>query len=388
MLFDDHGRPKSRLSIWIPASVIALTIVLAVLIITNRPRPEPATPNAAVIPEISVIEVRNETARPLVVTTGRVSSPHEINIVSRVSGIIESVTEIFRDGASFNGGNLLMKIEDHDYLVALNQSEASLASAQQQLATEQGQSDQAKREWRDLGNSEANSLFLREPQLNSAKAQVAAAQSLVEQAELNLDRTEIRAPFSGVISNRYADAGQFISAGTIVAEVHSTEAIQVKVSLTPNEIFDLGWQNRSSVELEDMSAQVFYRAGSNSIDQQATLRHISPLIDPMTQMTEVTIDLLTSGINTSIPSPGQFVEVHLEGETLDAAVWVPQSALYERGQVLVADDGRLEIRAVNIVASTDGRALIVGLNDGDLVVIARPLWIFPGQEVAPVISEQ
>lgn len=387
MLFDDHGRPKSRISIWIPASVVAIAIVLAVLVVANRPRPEPATPTAAVIPEISVIEARNEAARPLVVTTGRVSSPHEINVVSRVSGIIESVAEIFRDGASFNGGNLLMKIEDYDYRVALNQSEASLASAQQQLATEQGLSDQARREWRDLGNSEANSLFLREPQLKSAKAQVAAAQSGVEQAELNLERTEIRAPFSGVISSRSADAGQFISAGTIVAEVHSTEAIQVKVSLTPNEIFDLGWQNRASVQLENMSARVFYQAGSNSIDQQATLRHISPLIDPMTQMTEVTIDLLTADINLSSPSPGQFVEVHLEGESLDAAVWVPQSALYERDHVLVANDGKLEIRAVNIVAATDGRALIVGLNDGDLVVIERPLWIFPGQEVAPVISE-
>lgn len=386
MLFDNHGRPKQRLPIWIPALVCVLTLALAAVIVANRPRPEPTEPDAPVIPEISVVEVRNAQARPLVATTGRVSSPHEINLVSRVSGIIESVAEIFRDGASFSDGDLLMKIEDHDYLVAQSQSEANLASALQQLATEQGLSDQAQREWRDLGNAEANSLFLREPQLNSAKAQVEAARSSLEQAGLNLERTEIRAPFIGVISSRNADVGQFISAGTVIAQVHSTEAIQVKVSLTPNEIFDLGWQNRASVELDQMSVEVIYRTGSASVVQQAELRHISPLIDPMTQMTEVTIDLSPEAVS-STPSPGQFVEVELSSAPIENAVWLPQSALYERDQILLANDNQLRIQRINVVASANSQILVSGLEDGDLAVVDRPLWVIPGQSVAPIPLE-
>lgn len=386
MLFDNHGRPKRRLPVWIPALVCVLTLALATVIIANRPRPEPTEPAAPVVPEISVVEVRNAQERPLVSTTGRVSSPHEINLVSRVSGIIESVEPIFRDGASFASGDLLMKIEDHDYRVALTQSEASLASASQLLATEQGLSDQARREWRDLGNAEANSLFLREPQLNSAKAQVEAAQLSLEQARLNLQRTEIRAPFVGVISSRNADVGQFISAGTVLAQVHSTEAVQVKVSLTPNEIFDLGWQNRASVELEEMSVEVHYGTGTASVVQRAELRHISPLIDPMTQMTEVTIDLLTD-TTSSAPSPGQFVEVELASKPIENAVWLPQSALYERNQVLLANNNQLSIKPINVVASANSQILVVGLENGDLAVVNRPLWVIPGQSVTPVQLE-
>ena len=73
MLFDNHGRPKQRLPIWIPALVCVLTLALAAVIVANRPRPEPTEPDAPVIPEISVVEVHNAQARPLVATTGRVN---------------------------------------------------------------------------------------------------------------------------------------------------------------------------------------------------------------------------------------------------------------------------------------------------------------------------
>ncbi len=387
MIFDQTGRPRARLSRWIPVTVFALAIALSVVIVKNRPQPQPAEPEVSIAPEILVVKVTNSSASPVVSTTGRVSSPHEIQIVSRVSGIIESVPENFRDGASFDKNDPLVTIEDDDYLVALAQSEASLASAQQQLATEQGLSDQAKREWRDLGNSEANALFLREPQLNAAKAQTEAARSGVAQAKLNLQRTQIIAPFDGVISARHADIGQFVTTGTPIASVHSTERVQINISLTPNEISDLGWQARGDLNLENMSAEISYQIGRLSDSQMGLIKHVSPLMDPMTQMTEVLVDLDETNFDSPSPAPGQFVEVRLTGEPIENAVWVNQSALFEREQVLLANGNQLEIRAIDVVAHADSQILVVGLDDGDLVVTNRPLWVFPGEEVTPVIAE-
>jgi RND family efflux transporter MFP subunit len=387
MLFDDQGRPRARISFWIPLAIFVLAIVLAVVIIKNRPRPEPAEQTEVITPEIMVVKVSNSSAHPVVSTTGRVSSPHEIQIISRVSGVIQFVSDNFRDGASFDTKDFLVQVEDHDYAVGLAQAEASLASAQQLLATEQGLSDQAKREWRDLGNTEANSLFLREPQLNSAKAQVQAAQFSLEQAKLNLQRTRITTPFEGVISARHADVGQFVTPGTPIATVHSTAKVQVNISLTPNEIADLGWQARGDVDLEQMSAQISYRLGRDNIVVQGDIKHISPLVDTMTQMTEVLVDLNTNQISSATPPPGQFVEARLTGESIDNAMWVPESALFEREQVLLANNNQLEIRAINVVANADSQILAVGLDDGDMVVIDRPLWVFPGEEVTPVLAE-
>lgn len=386
MLFDANGRPKPRISIWIPVGVLAVSLIIASLVIINRPKPQPAEPTVAIAPEIQAVRVTNIRARPVVTTTGRVSSPHQINLVSRVSGVIEFVADNFRDGASFAQGDLLLKIEDHDYRIALSQSEASLASAQQQLATEQGQAQQAKLQWRDLGNAEANALFLREPQLNAAKAQVKAAQANLEQAELNLERTEIRAPFEGVISEIYADVGQFVTSGSSLAEVHSTEKIQIKASLTANEISDLGWQNLSASNLSS-SARISYQLGRTQVSHQALVQYLSPLVDPMTQMTEVTLDLTQDDTtNEAPPSPGQFVDIRLEGAPVDQVVWVPQTALFERNQVLLANADVLSIREVDILASSEQGILVSGLSDGDIVVTERPLWIFPGQRVTPILS--
>ena len=388
MLFDENGRPKKRLPIWVPLLVVFFAIALSIIIIGARPEPQAVEPGPSVPPEIAVISIVNSTQRAKVSTTGLVSSPHQIKLVSRVSGMIESVSADFREGAQFSANDLLIKIEDQDYYVALTQAQATLASARQQLATEQGQSDQAARQWRDLGNTEANDLFLRKPQLASAEAQVSAAEAGVRQAQLNLDRTEIRAPFDGVISVRYADLGQFINAGTNIADISSRESLQIKLSLTQEEIADLGWQSRNVEELSASEIQITSGTGQGSLVQSGRLKYVNPLVDPTTQMTEVTIDIDEVAEANIAPSPGEFVQLSILGQFVTSASWIPASSLFERGQVLIANDNEMNAKEVNVLASSRDQILVTGLEDGDLVVVNRPLWIFPGQAVTPVILNQ
>ena len=387
MIFDTKGQPKKRISLWIPFSMAAAAILLAVIIIKNRPQPEPSEPDVAIPAEIQVIEVINTPEKPQVVTTGRVGSLYESQITAQVSGLIEAVSDNFRDGASFSEGEILVQIEQQDYQLALAQSQSSLASAMQQLALEQGQAEQARREWRDLGNSEANALFLREPQLNAAKAQVEAAESSIQQAELNLQRTNITAPFDGVISTRQADIGQFVTAGSPVASMNSTNLIEVSVSLTPNQIADLGWLDRGLINTEGLVAEILYKSGQEQIRQVAFVKHISSLIDPMTQMTQVLLDIEKDPSGPALPPPGQFVDVALQGQTTENAIWLPESVLFERNQVLLANEGILEARDINPIARAQSQILVKGLEDGDLVVLERPLWIFLGQRVTPKQAE-
>ena len=388
MIFDKTGQPKKRIPLWIPLSVAVIAILLAVIIIKNRPQPEPSEPDVAVPAEIPVIEVINTPEKPQVVTTGRVGSLYETQVTAQVSGLIEFVSDNFRNGATFLKGETLVQIEQQDYQLALTQSQSSLAAAEQQLALEQGQAEQARREWRDLGNDDANALFLREPQLNAAKAQVEAAQSNIEQARLNLQRTNITAPFDGVISLRQVEIGQFITTGSPVASMHSTNLLEVEVSLTPNQVADLGWTDRRLTNTESLSAETLYSIGREQIRQNAYIKHISPLIDPTTQMTEVLLDIEESTSGSTLPSPGQFVDVILQAEDSVYAMWLPESVLFERNQVLLANEGILEPRDINPIARAQSQILVSGLQDGDLVVLERPLWVFPGQQVTPKQAER
>ena len=89
----------------------------------------------------------------------------------------------FAQGGFFAVDEPLVKVEDVDYQFLIARAESQVAAARQRLAEEEGRALQAKREWRDLGSVQANALFLREPQLASAKAALRASEADLAAAE-------------------------------------------------------------------------------------------------------------------------------------------------------------------------------------------------------------
>ena len=105
----------------------------------------------------------------------------------------------------------------------------------QLLASELGKVKQAKREWRDLGDQASNDLFLRKPQLASARSAVASAEANLQQARLNLSRTKIKAPFTGQLLSKHADLGQFVTQGMSLADIYSTATAEVRLPITADQ---------------------------------------------------------------------------------------------------------------------------------------------------------
>ena len=117
---------------------------------------------------------------------GEVRAKTNIELVTQVTGKVTSVSDKFVEGGEFKAGETLLQIDDSDYLVALRSAEASVASAQVDLEMEEATAANRAREWVDLqGKSieEANPLVLNKPQIDRAKARLAAAR-----AELSADK--------------------------------------------------------------------------------------------------------------------------------------------------------------------------------------------------------
>jgi len=91
-----------------------------------------------------------------------------------------------------------------------------------------------------LGDDEASSLTLREPQMAEARAQLAAANASLQSARLDMARTRISAPFRGRVRAKNADLGQYVAPGTQLGEVFSTDAVLVRLPLTDHELGLLG----------------------------------------------------------------------------------------------------------------------------------------------------
>lgn len=145
--------------------ILLIAVLLSVLMTVTRPTTQRQPPDKPAPADVSVIFAAPEQQVPIVTTTAKVTAKRDINLTVQVAGLIQKVESNFSRGAMVNEGDLLVTIEDQDYLTAVARAESELARAKEALATEKGAARQARREWRDLNNSEANDLFLRRPRL-------------------------------------------------------------------------------------------------------------------------------------------------------------------------------------------------------------------------------
>ncbi len=218
-----------------PLLILVIGLILVIALASLKPKPEPL-PEAAADPIlVEVIKAEPKAMKLTVHSQGTVAPKREIELVAEVAGRITLTTENFVSGGFATAGELLVQIDPRDYQLAKIQANARVKEAEQILATERGRARQAKREWRNLGNTDANDLFLRKPQLAAAEAQVAAAKADLAKADLNIERSRITLPFDGRIRTTKVNLGQYVTPGISVAQVFDTGTAEIRLALTDRE---------------------------------------------------------------------------------------------------------------------------------------------------------
>ena len=209
----------------IAALATFIGLVATWVVLTAKAEPQAGAPPERPAPMVEVMTAAPAEHQLRVRTQGTIRAKTQVELAAQVAGKVINVSQNFADGGFFQAGDTLLTIERDDYEFALARTEAALAQAEQRLAEERGRSRQAEREWRELGSTEANDLFLRKPQLRAAELSVSAAQADVAASKLALDRTIVRAPFDGRVLQKRADVGQFVGNGTPLAQVYAIEAL-------------------------------------------------------------------------------------------------------------------------------------------------------------------
>ncbi len=341
----------------LPLLVLLLGLALAFVIANSRPDPQPEQVPETAPPSVTVTRVEPYSGTVSLRSQGVLRPRREIDLLAQVGGVVTDVAEGFVEGAFFDAQALLLQIDPRDYENALSRARARLADARQALATERGRARQARLEWRELGDPEANALFLREPQLASARAQVEAAAADVCQAEIELQRSAIRAPFAGRIVSLQADLGQFVPAGAAVATIYASDRAEVALPLSARqrELIDLG-------ELEQGLA-VTLRAGG-SASWTATVRRVAARVDEQTRQLDLLAEIAAPFEGDSPLLIGQFLEAEIPSRPFDGLMRLPRSALRPGERIWIIDgEQRLRILPVRLLQSDD-EAVTVQLSAG------------------------
>jgi len=392
-----NDKQMKVLRVVLPLAILAVAVMAAVAMVSLRPTVETRPPDIKP-PLVRVADVKMQDRQLTVTSQGTVSPRTESALVPEVSGRVIWVSPHFVSGGFFEKGEALLKVDSHDYEQAVIRSRADVANAKLRLAQEEAEFKVAHNEWEDLGKGEATSLTLREPQLENAKAALAASEANLVTAERNLERTQIRASYVGRVRQKDVDVGQFVTIGSPVGVIYAIDFAEIRLPLPDSDLayVDLPLVFRGQ-RANPKGPKVTLRANfaGEANEWEGRIVRTEGEIDSMSRMVHAVAqvtDPYGRGKNPDRPplAAGLFVEAEIEGHHVDDVVILPRAALRGEGQVLVVDEeDRLRFRDVDILRVTRKEVVIRGgLSAGERVCLSPLEAVTDGMKVRTEESER
>ena len=362
----------------VPILVLLVGLLAAAALIAARSTVETEIPKAPP-PLVRALEVRMETLELSVPTQGTVAPRTESDLISQVSGQVVEVSPKFANGGFFEKGDVLVTIDRRDYEFALATANVEVAQAQLRYSQEQEESSVAKSEWDKVGTGDASDLALRRPQLAQARASLDAARARYQMAKLNLDRTQIKAPFDGRVRSKRTGVGQVVGPNTPLGRIYAVDYAEIRLPIPDPELkfLDVSLYRTDKAEIEN-GPRVDLHAdfAGDTYTWTGRVVRVEGEIDPQTRMINLVARVTDpyAAQKGSIRPPlavGLYVEAAIGGKTVADAVVLPRSALRGRTRVLVIEDERLYFRDVEVLRADSERVIITsGLRSGERVCIS------------------
>lgn len=382
-------------------TIFVIVIGVVALNWQNIMKPKPEL-KESVVPAATVFfqTARAEDVQMYVMSQGEVKPKTEIALTSRVSGKINSIAPEFADGGSFKKGQVLLRVESIDYQLNVTQAKAQVAQAQQALRFEEAESELARRDWEELGGLEsgeaASALTLRQPQMEQARANYQSALASLRNAELNLSRTVIRAPFDGRIRRVNANIGQFISPGTPLGQIFSTDTVEIRLPFTGDDLGRIGLRIAYVAGGDDKGPKVVLSdtVAGQTVEWYGHIVRTDAAVDPSTRQISaiVSIDdpygkgMSVEGVPLAV---GLFVNAQVEGQLLDDVFVIPRQALLNNNGIYVLDKDNNIVRKQASVLTTISRGAVIngGIENGERVIVSRLVNSKEGDKVTSLPSE-
>jgi multidrug efflux system membrane fusion protein len=368
---------------WIlPFAVLGAGMLFSALLHYTSPTPVEKEP-VDVVPLVRVQAAVAKAVRLNVTAHGVVTPRTESDVVAEVRGRIVSVSPSLVAGGFFAEGDELLRLDDREARIAVAQ--VRLRSSESRLAAaEAARRHKLSRQ----GAVSASDLEGFESRSHVASASLAEARAQLAQAELDLERTVMRAPFEGRVRERQVDVGQFVSPGATLGRIYAVDYAEVRLPIATQDLvhFDLGlgaaggWAPQE-VPVEGAAptgARVTLRAsfGGQTLEWPARLVRTEGEIDLKTRTLHVVARVDDPyGRKGPVVAPlpaGLFVEAQIEGREIDGLFTVPAMAIRDGDTVYVVDsEDRLRVRDVELLRRGRDEAVIgEGISAGDRLVIS------------------
>ncbi len=386
-----------------------ILIVLSGVLLYSCARPEKESVRAdSDVPSVAVARVQRQDLKRELVLSAEFRPYQEVDLHAKVAGFLKEITVDVGDRVKEGQWIASLEIpeladEDAQAEAMRKRSEAELIRAQGELARDESAHQAAHLNYQRLNDvvktrptliarQEIDDAFAKdresEAQVDSAKAAITAAQEQIRVAQANDQRIHtlqayerITAPFSGVISKRYADPGALIQAGTSSSSqamplVRLSETDRLRLVLAVPE---------SAVTRIRVGTPIQIRVAAVNREFQGKVSRFSDRLQTATRTMETEVDVENTRGDLAA---GMFAQAVVTLDQRDGALAVPIQAVTgaeEKATLLVVDaQNQLVQKEVRLGLETpDHREVLGGLTLGDLVVIGKASNLHPGLQVRP-----
>ncbi|MBL4660155.1 MAG: efflux RND transporter periplasmic adaptor subunit [Alcanivoracaceae bacterium] len=372
----------------VPVVVIIASIFIVQALVAAKPTPE-KKPKEQRLLSLYVDKVEAETVKLSVTSHGEIKPQTEIDLTAQVSGQIMSISNQFAEGAEFSSQSVLIKIDDRDYKTAVIRAQAQVASAKVNVQEQLANSKIKKEQWKRKKNKGTPSDYaLNKPQIAEAKALLRAAEADLQSANLNLARTEIKAPFKGRVLIENISIGQYITPATILGHIFSTDIVEVRLPLTDSQMVELNlpmgfMADEHNAPVVTLSANV----GNQLHHWQGRIVRTNAAIDQQTRLIYAVAEIiypynLEANNNTAL-AVGMYVTATIDSNNSQDALVLPSLALHNSDKVYVInDESKLEIRKVTVLSTSKDFVYVSdGVEAGEKVVTSTVPAVVDGMKV-------
>ena len=370
----------------IPTAIVLLFLSVAATLMATAPVLEPANDTPTPL-TVRVRTIETESIELKVHSQGSVVPSTVSQLIPEVSGRVTWTSPSLVAGGYFEAGQELARIDNLDYRNAQDRANAALKRATAEV-------EHAKYEYGRLRSLAERKLVSRSALENGLRAyrvtQAAFedAQANSDQAQENVKRTVLRAPFTGLVRAENIDIGQFASRGQPIATLYANDVVEVRLPIADRQLAFLNLPPlRNGNFPEDMQPTVKLSAdyGGQTREWFGKIVRAEAEIDTSSRMVQL-VARVESAEDSQDLSVGLFVTAEIAGLAVENIVRLPRSAIRNDNQVLVVDtENRLRFRDIQPLRLYKDNVLInAGLIPGERVCVSTVQTAIEGMAVNPV----
>lgn len=369
-------------------TILFIPFVLLALLVGGCSRPNSNAGEAEIKVPVDVMTVKLGEVVQSLNYNGDIKAEYEVKVFSKIPDRIE---KFFVDlGDEVKRGQPIARVISPTIEQAVRQAEAGLLAIRAQEANLKAEFDRAERLKREHAMSEQQYDAIN-TQYQAVQAQVEQGEAAVKTTKSQLDDATITAPITGIIGNRYFDAGDMATPGMPLVSIVQMDRVKITFSATEEDLGRLDVGQETIVKVKTYMDRKFI----------GKVFKISPVLDPFTRMAEV--EVLIDNTERLL-KPGMYAQVEVITGIIEKVIVVPRNVVIESTTleklngvdqviknyyVFVVDSNRayqkkLEVQYANHISL----AINSGIKIGEQLVIAGQNNLREGMLVAIAKKEE